>query len=472
MASNASDSDPTGNGQQPGKAPDQASPAAPAGVDYAALYEQLQGAECRVEHINKRLEGFGGGAPRTRAALIDRELEPIQRAHTLAEVHAELEAAAARLKQLGVFSSVNMLAHEEPLDDPSACSVEVELEESNWYRVRAATYVQGGENTFEISGALVNVAGGAERVDAEINYGTESSHTASLGFSQPRIAGLPALLELRGSQLFRNNQKSSSYTEQLRGLVLALKSMDGSQALEYELGWRRLLDPSRTASRAVVSQMGDYLKSSLRYTLTLDRRDPSSGGAAATLGGAGWALRSTSELAGLLPPGAAAGAAAGSSLRFVRQQLDAQAVVPMDDTGAVVFNVGVSAGVLVPWGEGAMSRPTCIADRFFLGGPSSLRGFKFKLMFQLPHPALRLLKVHGHAFVNGGNVVQLSGTDRSPRSVLSELGSTFRWSCGLGLVVPTPIGRFEANYCAVLAAAEGDRVRRGMQLGFAVSNIA
>jgi hypothetical protein len=30
-------------------------------------------------------------------------------------------------------------------------------------------------------------------------------------------------------------------------------------------------------------------------------------------------------------------------------------------------------------------------------------------MFRLPHPALKLLNLHGHAFVNGGNVVQLSG---------------------------------------------------------------
>lgn len=32
-----------------------------------------------------------------------------------------------------------------------------------------------------------------------------------------------------------------------------------------------------------------------------------------------------------------------------------------------------------------------------------------QLMFQLPHPALQALKVHGHAWVNGGNVMQLAG---------------------------------------------------------------
>lgn len=37
-------------------------------------------------------------------------------------------------------------------------------------------------------------------------------------------------------------------------------------------------------------------------------------------------------------------------------------------------------------------------------------------MFQLPHPALQLLKVHGHAWINGGNVVQVAGEGVQPTS--------------------------------------------------------
>jgi hypothetical protein len=64
-----------------------------------------------------------------------------------------------------------------------------------------------------------------------------------------------------------------------------------------------------------------------------------------------------------------------------------------------------------------------------------------------------------------------SGTGRPPSSLLSEFGSSFRWSCGAGLLVPTPVGRFEANYCVVLSSQEHDRVRRGLQLGFAASSL-
>lgn len=65
----------------------------------------------------------------------------------------------------------------------------------------------------------------------------------------------------------------------------------------------------------------------------------------------------------------------------------------------------------------------------------------------------------------------LSGTGRSPAASLSEFTSTFRWSCGAGIVVPTAVGRFEANYCVILASQEHDRVRRGLQLGFAASSL-
>lgn len=64
------------------------------------------------------------------------------------------------------------------------------------------------------------------------------------------------------------------------------------------------------------------------------------------------------------------------------------------------------------------------------------------------------------------------GTGRSPSELLSEFGSSWRWSCGTGLVLPTPFGRFEANYCVLLSSQEHDRVKRGLQLGFAASSVA
>lgn len=89
--------------------------AAPQPIDYEELYEQIKDKPCHVAHINQRLEGYNGGTPRTKAHLVNRELEPVYKAHTLSELQQELDAAGRRLKQLGVFGAIDMLAHEEPL---------------------------------------------------------------------------------------------------------------------------------------------------------------------------------------------------------------------------------------------------------------------------------------------------------------------------------------------------------------------
>lgn len=36
------------------------------------------------------------------------------------------------------------------------------------------------------------------------------------------------------------------------------------------------------------------------------------------------------------------------------------------------------AGLLAPWGSSWQAKPTCISDRFFLGGVNTLRGFHDK----------------------------------------------------------------------------------------------
>jgi outer membrane protein insertion porin family len=52
-----------------------------------------------------------------------------------------------------------------------------------------------------------------------------------------------------------------------------------------------------------------------------------------------------------------------------------------------------------------------------------------------------------------------------------EFSRTLRWSAGAGLVLPTVFGRFEANYVMVLSHQEHDRLKHGLQLGFAASSL-
>lgn len=46
--------------------------------------------------------------------------------------------------------------------------------------------------------------------------------------------------------------------------------------------------------------------------------------------------------------------------------------------GGAALGLGATAGFLLPLGVGGVKKPTSISDRFFLGGPNSLRGFKHR----------------------------------------------------------------------------------------------
>lgn len=103
----------------PSSSPSSGSPASPSGqqqqpVNYEALYEQVRDKPCSVEDIQIKLEGANGQPSRTRMALIERELDRVHSARTLAEVHEALEEAGRHLQVLGVFNRIDMLVHEEP----------------------------------------------------------------------------------------------------------------------------------------------------------------------------------------------------------------------------------------------------------------------------------------------------------------------------------------------------------------------
>mmetsp|Transcript_14035 Transcript_14035/g.24605 ORF Transcript_14035/g.24605 Transcript_14035/m.24605 type:complete len:501 (+) Transcript_14035:55-1557(+) len=464
-------------------------------TDYTVLFEKIKDKSCRVIHIDQQLEGFNNSRFRTRTQLIETELERIYEAKTLSEIHEAIEKTGRNLSHLDVFRNIDFLVYEEPVNEPESCTVEMRLEEKNWYKIHAATYVQGGENSMEVGLGIHNATGGAEHLFVSYEQGFQKSSTVSAVLEQPRPAGLPVSLEIRGHQLLRNEQRYSSVTEQLRGGVVTVRSMDDRHAVHYEGGWRSLSDPSGRACRSIRQQLGDSLRSVFGYRFLVNKRDN------ALLPTRGWALRLDSEVAGLVPQGAP---------RTLKQQAAFSAALPMNPEGNVVLHVGASGGVLLPWGKDYEQKTTSIADRFFVGGPGSLRGFLFKgvgpsevrrpaaadsaaaseapefdrlggdafatlfasLAFQLPGTWAQRLRVHGQTFVNAANLAPLTGNDRSVRENAKAFftnGSDWRLSTGFGVALPSALGRLEANYCVVLNHKQGDSIKHGFQIGFAAS---
>lgn len=137
---------------------------------------------------------------------------------------------------------------------------------------------------------------------------------------------------------------------------------------------------------------------------------------------------------------------------------------------------------------------TCINDRFFIGGPLTLRGYQ--LYGVGPHSEGNALGantywtggVHlysplpfrpgagglgdyfrSHLFATAGNIGNFSFTDNLNKN-FDVLTNDMRYSVGLGLILSIGhLARFELNYCMPFGAQKGDQTSPGLQFGIGVT---
>ncbi|EOY17712.1 Outer membrane OMP85 family protein isoform 2 [Theobroma cacao] len=191
------------------------------------------------------------------------------------------------------------------------------------------------------------------------------------------------------------------------------------------------------------------------------------------------------------------------------EEFDLRYAVPLGFYRAAL-NFGISGGVVFPLGNGFLSRPSSLPERFFLGGnmspvctvggPTALWGFKTRglgpteprrkvndentdpsgvdflggdlavtaladLSFDLPFRWFREKGIHAHVFACTGNVAKLTENEYRNFSVQKFVDS-LRSSVGVGLVVPTSLFRMELNYCYILRKFDHDRAKTGFWLTF------
>ncbi|KAF2319155.1 hypothetical protein GH714_013613 [Hevea brasiliensis] len=268
--------------------------------------------------------------------------------------------------------------------------------------------------------------------------------------------------------------------EKIIGLSLGLVS-SRNHDLVYTLSWRILTDPSQMASRSIRRQLGHGLLSSLKYTFKIDRRNshlrPTRG----------YAFVSTTQIGGLAPD--------SRSLRFLRQELDLRYAVPLGFLRSAL-NLGISGGLIFPWGTGFLNMPSPLPERFFLGGnlspictlggPIALYGFSTRglgpteprrqlqnnptdgssesgrdylggdlavtafadFSFDFPSKWCQSKGIHGHMFASAGNIDKLTENAYQNFSVRKFVES-FRTSVGVGIVVPTNLFRLEVSYLSL-----------------------
>ncbi|KAL8710196.1 MAG: hypothetical protein Q9225_007327 [Loekoesia sp. 1 TL-2023] len=155
----------------------------------------------------------------------------------------------------------------------------------------------------------------------------------------------------------------------------------------------------------------------------------------------------------------------------------------------------------LPLGFDSRPQASRINDRFQLGGPTDVRGFRLgglgprdgddavggdvyaagSANLLMPLPRLGPEKPFRiQAFINGGRLLALKQAekkDMDPASVSQSVSSTIAElgnglpsvAAGIGLVYGHPVARFELNFSLPLVIRKGEDARKGLQFGLGIS---
>ena len=120
---------------------------------------------------------------------------------------------------------------------------------------------------------------------------------------------------------------------------------------------RQVTSLDQNASPSIIASAGDTIKNSLSHTIVHDKRDD------IVLPTQGYFIKSMQELAGL----------GGGDIKFLKTTIDAQYVKTFPEFSRTHFLWNARGGILWSLEKNATTR---ITDRFHLGGPTDVRGFR------------------------------------------------------------------------------------------------
>ncbi|CAB1345765.1 unnamed protein product [Coregonus sp. 'balchen'] len=418
--------------------------------------EVLENKDVVVQHVN--IEGLG----RTKEDLLGYEISEVFDAKNLIDVMKKSHIARQKLLRMGIFKEVEVVIDTSDGADALPNGLDVTFEVTEMKRLT------GSYNTMVLGVKLPNVFGRAEKLTFQFSYGTKET-SYGLSFFKPQPGNFERNLTLN---LYKVTGQFpwSSLKETDRGVSTELNFplWRTNHTLKWEGVWRELGCLARSASFAVREESGHTLKSALSHTMSIDTRN------SAIFPKKGALLRINQELAGYT----------GGDASFLKEDFELQFNRRL--VWDSVLSASLWGGCLLPIG----GRPSSIADRFYLGGPTSVRGFGMysigpqsegdylggeaywagglHLYTPLPFRPGRggfgdLFRTH--FFLNAGNLCNLNYGE-GPRAHLQKLAECIRWSYGAGLVLRLGnIARLELNYCIPMGVQSGDRICDGVQFG-------
>ncbi|XP_035280364.1 sorting and assembly machinery component 50 homolog A isoform X1 [Anguilla anguilla] len=436
-------------------------------VEPESKQEVLENKDVVVQRVH--IDGLG----RTKEDILGYEIAEVFAAKNLIDVMKKSHEARAKLLRLGIFRQVEVLIDTCQGNDALPNGLDVTFEVTELRRMTGSynTMVGNNEGSMVLGIKLPNFLGRAEKLTFQFSYGTkETSYGLSLFKPQPGNFDRNFSVNL---YKVTGQFPWSSLRETDRGVSTEFNFpvWKSNHTLKWEGVWRELACLARTASFAIREESGHSLKSSLSHAMVIDTRN------SAILPRKGALLKINQELAGY----------SGGDVSFLKEDFEIQLNRRLFWDS--VLSASLWGGVLMPIGD----NPASIADRFYLGGPTSVRGFSMysigpqsegvpgdylggeaywaggvHLYTPLPFRPGRggfgdLFRTH--FFLNAGNLCNLNYGD-GPRAHLQKLAECIRWSYGVGIVLRLGnIARLELNYCVPMGVQSGDRICDGVQFG-------
>lgn len=245
----------------------------------------------------------------------------------------------------------------------------------------------------------------------------------------------------------------------------------GSHDIGFDIMHRHLCRLSPRASLGIKRQAGHSIKSALSHLYTHDSRDDP------FLATRGHFHKIYQELAGF-----------GGDARHYKAETESQFSRSFKNGWA--YSLSGQAGLL----RSLNSKAPLFCDRFQLGGPVSIRMFRYNSLgpkdgmdslggdmyysigasLFAPVPTRPEWPLKLHSFFNAGQLVQLDPavplTDESNRKLIgSELIAKPSSSIGLGLMYRQGALRAELNFGVPLTMRAHDGAQKGVQLGIGIS---
>ncbi|RAL58786.1 hypothetical protein DID88_009199 [Monilinia fructigena] len=431
------------------------------------------------------------GPSRTRRSFLDSIFEPLLSAnrdepYKLSEALQELSIATNKLRRHGIFhDDISMFIDKpdptNPSSTPSDIDIYIRARERGVITLKTGTDLGNAEGSAYGNAQWRNIFGGAETLNVNAATGTRTRSAYQATFETPILSDPDkrVAVDILSSS---TGKPWASHEEVLKGggIKYSWASVGGStHQVGYNGVWRQVTGLAGNASPTIRNDAGDTVKSSISHTWLKDERNHP------ILPNQGYFLKTISEIAGWGP--------LKGDVGFWKSEIESSGAVKVPGISGASLTAGIRAGMLYPLGVGfgTAAKPSRINDRFQLGGPTDVRGFKIgglgprdrqdavggdiyaasSINLLLPLPRVDIsTPLRLQLFANAGRLLALKTLDKNTNKnvygTIAELGKEIpSLAVGIGMVYAHPVARFELNFGLPIVVRKGEETRKGLQFG-------